>query len=417
MVIKIPKKQPTSFRTVITYNLSKVFAEQGKIIYAKEIAADSIENALACLNPYLEINSRMKKENRIFSCSINPHPEDKVSDETFKKIAIEFMTKMGYGNQPYLAIKHTDTGRTHMHIIAPRIDITGKKIDDSFERRKTQQILQELELKYNLVQTAKHNENQSEEILIPLELDKGDQKKQMAIILKRIIPKAQYLSIGELNCILERYNLMAEETRATSQGKNYDGIIYFALDEQGNKIGPPIKGSAIARGVGIWAIRNKIKKNKSEIKPELNELRTKIDRAMEFKPTSEEEFKAALTLEGVRVKFRHTDKGRIYGVTFIDDDKLTAVNGSRLGKGYSANSFNYLLHTLPERIEQQKQKQLLQQIEVGKIAAAELVGGVLEGVIPDALNQYSGLSQEEFNEMVWQKKLKRQQKNKNRRRR
>ena len=38
--------------------------------------------------------------------------------------------------------------------------------------------------------------------------------------------------------------------------------------------------------------------------------------------------------------FRRNDSGRIYGVTFIDHDSRVVLNGSRLGKEYSANVFN-----------------------------------------------------------------------------
>ena len=38
--------------------------------------------------------------------------------------------------------------------------------------------------------------------------------------------------------------------------------------------------------------------------------------------------------------FRQNDSGRIYGVTFIDHDSRVVLNGSRLGKEYSANVFN-----------------------------------------------------------------------------
>lgn len=40
--------------------------------------------------------------------------------------------------------------------------------------------------------------------------------------------------------------------------------------------------------------------------------------------------------------FRRNDNGRIYGVTFIDHDSRVVLNGSRLGKEFSANVFNDL---------------------------------------------------------------------------
>lgn len=36
---------------------------------------------------------------------------------------------------------------------------------------------------------------------------------------------------------------------------------------------------------------------------------------------------------------RRNENGRIVGVTFIDHETRTVVNGSRLGKAYSANAF------------------------------------------------------------------------------
>ena len=44
--------------------------------------------------------------------------------------------------------------------------------------------------------------------------------------------------------------------------------------------------------------------------------------------------------QGINVVARRNDKGRIYGITFIDHNSKTVWNGSRLGKALSANTFN-----------------------------------------------------------------------------
>ena len=51
-----------------------------------------------------------------------------------------------------------------------------------------------------------------------------------------------------------------------------------------------------------------------------------------------EEFIALLHTKGVDVVFRHTDEGRIYGATFIDHRTGCVLNGSHLGKEFSANA-------------------------------------------------------------------------------
>ena len=55
-----------------------------------------------------------------------------------------------------------------------------------------------------------------------------------------------------------------------------------------------------------------------------------------------EQLVADLKAKGIDVLFRQNDTGRIYGVTFIDHENRTVLNGSRLGKDFSANVFNDL---------------------------------------------------------------------------
>ena len=57
---------------------------------------------------------------------------------------------------------------------------------------------------------------------------------------------------------------------------------------------------------------------------------------------SREQLITELKAKGIDVLFRQNDTGRIYGVTFIDHESRTVLNGSRLGKDFSANVFNDL---------------------------------------------------------------------------
>ena len=66
---------------------------------------------------------------------------------------------------------------------------------------------------------------------------------------------------------------------------------------------------------------------------------------------SESEFRAELRQQGIDVLFRRNDEGRIYGATFIDHTTRTVLNGSRLGKEYSANIFNDLYGRKQEKMQ------------------------------------------------------------------
>lgn len=44
----------------------------------------------------------VKTKNPVLHISLNPHPDDVLTDTELQDIAKEYLEKMGYGNQPYL---------------------------------------------------------------------------------------------------------------------------------------------------------------------------------------------------------------------------------------------------------------------------------------------------------------------------
>ena len=402
------------------YNFKKVEKGEASILLAAELYQNNdgnytMEDVLADMEALIPKKCRTKKT--VFHCSLNPHPDEKLSNERFVQIAKEYMEALGYGKQPYIVFKHNDIAREHIHIVSLRVDCRGRKINDKFEKRRSKQITDALERKFGLIPSSKVTEKAVAETL-KVDIGKGNIKEQVASVVRTVLKHYRFCSLGELNVVLSKYNLAVEEVKMEFRGKKYDGLVYVPTDDKGGKISTPINASDIGRGVGYTAVQNRIQKSKQNVKPLIPTVRNKVLQTMRTSPNTEKELRQRLEEQGLRVVIRKNDNGRIYGITFIDDEQGVALNGSRLGKGYAANVFNAYFSNLAHnpfldetlygspsvRLEQSATVQPLQSnAEEGD----NLVDELIENMVGDS---FTSTGNDDWKEAAWQRKLRRQSK-------
>ena len=402
------------------YNFKKVEKEEASILFAQNLYQNkegtyTMEDVFADMEALIPKNCRTKKT--VFHCSLNPHPDEKLSDEQLTQIAKEYMEALGYGKQPYIVFKHNDIAREHIHIVSLRINGEGKKINDKFEKRRSKKITDTLEKKYNLIPSSKIADKVMNETP-KIDTTRGNIKEQVASVLRMVLKHYRFCSLGEFNAILSKYNLAVEEVKTEFRGKKYDGLVYVPTNDKGGKISTPIHASDIGRGVGYTAVQNRMQKSKQAIKPLISIIRYRVLQTMRTSPKTEEDLLQRLEEQGLRVAIRKNESGRIYGITFIDDNKGIALNGSRLGKGYAANVFNaYLsnpthnpfldeaLYGNPsEHLEQTSTNESLHpNTEDGDNLVDELIEDMVDG-------SFTPTGNDDWKEAAWQRKLRRQSK-------
>ena len=398
------------------YNFKKVEKGEASILLAAELYQSkegryTMEDVLADMEALIPKNCRTKKT--VFHCSLNPHPDEKLSDERLTQIAKEYMEALGYGNQPYIVFKHNDIPREHIHIVSLRVDSRGQKINDKFEKRRSKKITDALERKFSLIPSSKVTDKAMKETP-KIDTTKGNIKEQVAETLLSVLKHYEFCSLGELNAILSVYNLAVEEVKTEFRGKKYDGLVYVPTDDKGDKVSSPIHASDIGRGVGYTAVQNRMQKSKQNVKPLIPSVRNKVLQTMRTSPKTEEELRQRLEEQGLRAVIRKNESGRIYGITFIDDKAGIALNGSRLGKGYAANVFNTYfsnptnnpfldeaLYGSPSvRLEQiDKAQALLQGMEDGDNLVDELIEDMADG-------SFLSTGNDDWKEAAWQRKLR-----------
>ena len=402
------------------YNFKKVEKGEANILLAAELYQDkdgryTMEDVLADMEALIPKNCRTKKT--VFHCSLNPHPDEKLSDERLTQIAKEYMEALGYGNQPYIVFKHNDIAREHIHIVSLRIDGEGKKINDKFEKRRSKQITDTLERKYDLIPSSKITDKVMNETP-KIDTTRGNIKEQVTNIVRMVLKHYCFCSLGELNAILSAYNLTVEEIKTEFRGKKYEGLVYVPTDDKGDKVSSPIHASDIGRGVGYTAVQNRMQKSKQNVKPLIPSVRNKVLQTMRTSPKTEEELRQRLEEQGLRAVIRKNESGRIYGITFIDDKAGIALNGSRLGKGYAANVFNGYFSNpthnpfLDETLYGSPSVHLDQSATVHPSQLnTEESDNLVDELIEDmADGSFLSTSNDDWKEVAWQRKLRRQNK-------
>ena len=298
---------------------------------------------MQAFEPYIALNSHVKKP--VIHISLNPSPKDILSDERMTVFTQEFTEKFGYGNQPYIVWLHEDINRKHMHIVSVRINEKGEKIDHNREAVRAQNICREMEVKYGLHPTL--GEHGERELLSLQKVDypKGNVKAQVKHTARTLLECYNCHSLAEYNTLLNLYNVTVYEVRGSVDGKEYHGIMYGALDNDGRQVGTPFKSSKFGKVLGNEALQKKFTASTEKMKKDKLAERTRqeIIEAMQDISTKED-FVRRLKDADIEVVYRINPEGRLYGITFIDHTTRTVFNGSRLGKAFSANVFNELFN-------------------------------------------------------------------------
>lgn len=144
VIAKILPAKSNNFNGV-GYNENKQENEKATLLEANNFVGLDINNSsqkdyVMYLQNQTKKNTRIKKPQ--FHATISSKGKEK-SFEELQDFAKEWMKQMGYGDNPYLVYGHKDTENNHLHIVTTRIDNEGIKINDSKERYRSQEIINE----------------------------------------------------------------------------------------------------------------------------------------------------------------------------------------------------------------------------------------------------------------------------------
>ena len=327
----------SSLYGALAYNGEKINEARGRILGSNKVVIPPdgharIAQMVEDFKSFMPKMGRTKKP--VLHISLNPHPDDRLTDQDFEILAREYLDKLGFGDQPFVIYKHEDIDRHHIHIVTVNVNEQGKRLNQAFLFRRSKAITNELEQKYNLHKAQREKVSPGTPIK---KLDpSGDIKRQVQNTVKLVSMRYKFQTLGEYNAILSLYNIRCEPTDGRVNGREYHGLVYFAMNDNGDTVSTPFKASRLGKFASRAAVEGHFERSKEsvEIRPT-----KRIVASVMAQSSGQDDFITRLKDNGIDLVLRYNEDGRIYGATFVDHNTHTVLNGSRLGKEFSANAF------------------------------------------------------------------------------
>ncbi len=175
------------------------------------------------------------------------------------------MQGMALKSSHTLLYQHHDAGHPHIHIVTTNIRRDGSKIEmNNIGRNQSEKARKAIELKFGLTQAEGRGQKQENELKLSIrkvQYGKMQTKRAITNVLDEVIHQYKYTSLPELNAILKLYNVMADRGKEDTTMYKKRGLVYSALDDNGNKIGTPIKASAFYSKPTLAFLEEKFKQN------------------------------------------------------------------------------------------------------------------------------------------------------------
>ncbi len=340
-----------SIRGILHYNENKVTKGEAILILANGFAGNIDQMSFAQkLQRFMHLTSlKPSVKTNALHITLNFDASEKLENNTMQQIALAYMERIGFGEQPFLVYRHNDVAHQHLHIATTSIQRDGKIIDlHNIGRDLSEPARKSIEQEFNLV-VAERKTYKPKPAIRPADPEKIEYgrlptKRAISNIVHAVMDTYRFTSLAEFNAVLKQFNVTADRGKEENEMFHKKGLIYFLLDKSGNKIGVPIKASAFYGKPTLRNLEKKFERNADKRKPFRQNLISRIDLVInKYDVITKNTLVAELQKNGTALVFRQNEKDLIYGVTFIDHINKTVFNGSDLGKAYSAKSLTQRL--------------------------------------------------------------------------
>lgn len=329
---------------MLHYNENKVIAGEASLImasgFAGEIEKMNFQQKLQRFNHLTELKPNVKTN--ALHISLNFDASENLSNAKLQDIAIAYMERIGFGDQPFLVYRHDDAAHQHIHITTTNIIAAGERINmHNIGKLLSEPARKAIEQEFKLIR-AESKKFKLEPGIKPADLTKAKYgqlptKRAISNIVTAVTRDYKYTSLAELNAVLKSFNVVALRGAEHTAMFEKKGLMFSLIDADGKTLGVPIKASSFYSKPTLRNLEKKFEQNIEKRKVYKEPLKNAIDQTMnKYTAISKSTFVAELKKYNIQMAFRTNEQGRTYGITYINHSNKSVFNGSDLGKPYSA---------------------------------------------------------------------------------
>jgi hypothetical protein len=344
---------PKSIDAALNYNEKKVQIGVAQCLYAANYLNEAKNmNFYQKMNGFQRLNCLNERATtKTLHVSLNFDPSEKLSNDKLIEVANLYMEKIGFGQQPFIVYKHEDAGHPHIHIVSTTIKENGSRINThNIGRNQSEKARKEIEQQYGLIKAERQQQLMKPGIK-PVDPEKAiygksETKRSISNVVGAVFTQYKFTSLPEFNAALKQFNVVAD--RSKEEGRIYKnrGLVYRILDVEGNKVGVPIKASSIGCKPTLNNLEKKFTVNESARESLKQGTKNSIDECFQLVQGSMKDLVSSLEQKQIFNLLRKNAEGRLYGITFVDNQTKCVFNGSDLGKQYSATALQNKLATV-----------------------------------------------------------------------
>ncbi len=184
-------------------------------------------------NVLCHLGNRHDSEKRYVHTTINLPREEHLNDRDFFELSKNYMEHMGYGEQPFVVVRHNDTKHEHVHIVSTTIKEDGSIINLSNDFRRNMATQKHLEKEYGLSPSPDSKEQKELPVYEVPKINKSDVngiRFYIQDILNNTLQKYNVRSFDELAELVKPHHIIV---RPVKRDNGRIGVSYGVSIENG----------------------------------------------------------------------------------------------------------------------------------------------------------------------------------------